>query len=156
MLPFQWKKRIRCKRSAFEIFRTTALPTKTAISNCIHKIIFDRFLRGGKTRGDIARPNILQSEIYIRFSQVPKRTSRSIPGWRTRGSNCMDRALLGPRNDEMEQPNGTAGPNCWLTAHSKLKSASSTATISHSSNVVLRLLQQPARSHRLVQEAARD
>lgn len=38
----------------------------------------------------------------------------------------------------------TDGPNCRMTAHSKAKSASSTATTFHSSRFNQRLLQQPA------------
>jgi hypothetical protein len=48
-------------------------------------------------------------------------------------------------NDEMEP----VGPNCRMTARSKVKSASSTATTSHSSHVDQRLLQQPAKSMKL-------
>jgi hypothetical protein len=48
-------------------------------------------------------------------------------------------------NDEMSQPAVMAGPNCKKTTRSKGKSVSSTATKFHSSHVVQRLLQQPAR-----------
>ena len=40
----------------------------------------------------------------------------------------------------------TVGPNCRMTARSTVKSASLTATTSHSSHVDQRLLQQPAKS----------
>jgi hypothetical protein len=49
-------------------------------------------------------------------------------------------------NDEIEPANGTAGPDCRMTVHSKAGSASSTATPSHSSLAVQRLLQQPVRA----------
>jgi hypothetical protein len=47
-------------------------------------------------------------------------------------------------NDEWSLPMVTVGPNCRMTARSKVKSASLTATTSHSSHVDQRLLQQPA------------
>lgn len=47
-------------------------------------------------------------------------------------------------NDEMEAANGDGWADCRMMAHSKVKSASSTATTSHSSHVAQRLLQQPA------------
>jgi hypothetical protein len=49
-------------------------------------------------------------------------------------------------NDEMEPAEGAAGPNCTMTAHSKGRSVYSTATTSHSSRAVQRLLQQPVRA----------
>lgn len=47
-------------------------------------------------------------------------------------------------NDEWSQQAAMAGLSYRITAHSKVKSASSTATTSHSSHVEQRLLQQPA------------
>lgn len=90
-----------------------------------------------------------------RLQSCSMRMAASSPSIASRGpfmepAAAMPSSSAGRETTKWSQPMVTAGPNCRMTAHSKAKSASSTATTSHSSRVAQRLLHQPAKAARQV------